>query len=320
MIKIDKKDKDILYSLDFNARDSFSSLAKKVKISKEALLYRIKRLEREEVITGYFIIPNTPKLGLVSYKILLKYQNLPIDKEKAMLHFLEKSKEVGWIIKTEGSYDMMFIIWTENEITFDIFWTNFLNKYSRYFYEKETLILIENHACRKEYLSNNKQTIKEVSYRGETKNECDKIDAKIIYELSKNSRISALDLSKKIKITPEAIGYRIKQLIKKDIVQAFRPKINLEKIGYSFFNVLIRVKDFSKIPEMFSYFKNNKNITYYVRYLGKYDLGLDIETDSNESFRKILEKIRVLFGDSIINYDFARIIDEIKITYGFPEI
>jgi Lrp/AsnC family leucine-responsive transcriptional regulator len=285
------------------------------------LIYRINRLEKEGIISGYYVVPNIPKLGLVGYKVLLKYQNLSKENEEAMIKFLEEAKEVGWIVKTEGSYDLMFIVWTKNEITFDDFWTSFLNNYGRYFYEKEVLILIENHICRKEYLIEDKNKIvQEVFHRGEALNECNKIDSKIIYELSKNSRISVLELSRKIGLTPEGISYRIKQLLNKGIILTFRPKIDLEKIGYSYYNVLIRIKDFSIMPKLFSYARNNKNITYYVKYIGKYSVGLDIEIDSQQGFRKILEDIRALFGEYIINYDFVRIINEVKITYGVQSL
>ena len=320
-MKLDRKDKLILYTLDFNARLPYSLLAKRIGISKEVLIYRIKRLEKEGIISGYYIVPNTPKLGLVSYKILIKYQTMSEEREKEMIEFLKNARDVGWVVETEGVYDLMFIVWTKNEASFDKFWTNFLNNYSQYFYEKEMLILTENHACRKEYLiEDEKKDIKEVFCKGEAKNECDEIDSRIIYELSRNARIPIIELSRKIGLTAEGTSYRIKQLVKKQIIQAFRPKINLDKIGYLYYNILIKIKDFSVIPKLFLYARNNEHITYYVKYLGKYDIGLDVEVSSPKGFRSILEEIRRLFGNQIMNHDFVRIINEIKITYGYPFI
>jgi DNA-binding Lrp family transcriptional regulator len=42
-IKLDLKDRKILAELDFNAREPISKIAKKVKISKEVALYRIRK-------------------------------------------------------------------------------------------------------------------------------------------------------------------------------------------------------------------------------------------------------------------------------------
>jgi len=317
MTKIDNKDLKILHSLDFNSRMSFSQLAKRLQMKKETLIYRIKNLEKENIIENYFVVPNTPKLGLVSFKILIKYQNLTNNKETEIIEYLKNIDEVGWIVKTEGVYDLMCIVWIKNEITFDNFWSKFLNNYSKYFNKKEFLILTENHAYKKDYLiktlNNNSE---EVFYRGEAINECDEIDNKIIYELSKDGRISAMDLTKKINLTPEAISNRIRLLKKKNILQTFRPKINLNKIGYIYYNILINIKDFSIISKLLFYASTQKNITYFVKYLGKYEVGMDIEVLSPNKFRKIIEEIRNQFGENITNYDFVRIIDEEKITYG----
>lgn len=50
---INQRDKEILHQLDFHAREPVTSLAKKLRMGKEGLSYRIKRLEKLGVISGY---------------------------------------------------------------------------------------------------------------------------------------------------------------------------------------------------------------------------------------------------------------------------
>jgi len=53
MTKIDKKDLKILYHLFQNSRQPLSILGKKVGLSRKVVGYRINRLEKEGIITGY---------------------------------------------------------------------------------------------------------------------------------------------------------------------------------------------------------------------------------------------------------------------------
>ena len=58
MVKIDLKDRKILYYLDLNSRQSFAEIGKKVGLSKNAITYRIKRLEKEGLINNYYTAIN----------------------------------------------------------------------------------------------------------------------------------------------------------------------------------------------------------------------------------------------------------------------
>ncbi len=50
MIKIDLKDRKILYQLDLNSRQSLTQIGKNVGLKKDVVSYRIKRLQDEGVI------------------------------------------------------------------------------------------------------------------------------------------------------------------------------------------------------------------------------------------------------------------------------
>jgi DNA-binding Lrp family transcriptional regulator len=54
MLKIDLKDRKILYQLDINSRQSYSQIAKKVGLSKTVLVYRINRLKEKGVIRKFY--------------------------------------------------------------------------------------------------------------------------------------------------------------------------------------------------------------------------------------------------------------------------
>jgi len=63
-IKLDIKDKKILYELDVNCKQTNAQIAKKVGLSRDSVGYRIKKLERESFILGYRTLINFRKLGI----------------------------------------------------------------------------------------------------------------------------------------------------------------------------------------------------------------------------------------------------------------
>ena len=52
-LKLDVKDRKILYELDKNSRQSYSSLAKKVGLSQEAVRYMVNKLIENKVILKF---------------------------------------------------------------------------------------------------------------------------------------------------------------------------------------------------------------------------------------------------------------------------
>lgn len=62
MIKIDEKDKQILKLLQTDANQTTKQIASKIKLSQTAVYERIKRLERERIITNYTALLDLEKV------------------------------------------------------------------------------------------------------------------------------------------------------------------------------------------------------------------------------------------------------------------
>jgi len=62
-MKIDKKDRKILYHLDRNSRQSFSSIGKKVGLHRSNVIHRIEKLKKEGIIFNFPTYVDISKLG-----------------------------------------------------------------------------------------------------------------------------------------------------------------------------------------------------------------------------------------------------------------
>jgi Lrp/AsnC family leucine-responsive transcriptional regulator len=315
---IDLKDKKILRELEIDSRRSNSQIARKVGISKDAVSYRINNLEKKRVIKGYYSVLNMPKLGLIAHKFMITFQNTNEQIENEIIDYLKGSKNVGWLVSCDGPYNLMVISWVKNAIVFDNFLSKFLKKYSKYIRERDIIIITENHSCRKAYLFNEKKDdFEDISYSGEPFSEVNEKDLRITQLLADNARSHLYLLSEKVGLTPEAIASRLKQLRKNEIIQSFRPSINTSLLGYQYYNVLFRLRKFDNINEIFNFFKSQPNIIYFVRYIGSYDLGIDLEVSNVEELRNILLRIKNRFSGDIESYTPILVYAEHKLSF-FP--
>lgn len=104
-ISLNKIDSQICSYLGENARITSVELAEKIGISPDAILQRIKKLRKEEIILGYNIVLNQDKMHQLHYKILLHLNNLSKEKEQKLLSFSRVNNRVIAIIKTLAEWD-----------------------------------------------------------------------------------------------------------------------------------------------------------------------------------------------------------------------
>ena len=316
-IQLDKKDRKIIEQLEINARQSNTQIARQVGLSKDAVSYRIKNLEKAGVIKGYYSVLNISKLGYLTYKLMLSFQNTNLKTEEDIVNYLKKDKNVGWLVSCEGDYNLIAVLWVESPFAFEKFLQKFLEKYSKHIKGRDIMMITENHSSRKNYLFGKSNNL-DIFYGNERKEELDEKDKQIIYLLANNSTIPLYEISEKIKLTPEAVSHRIKQLVSRNLIQAFRPIINSLLLGYEYYNVLFRLKKFENVEKIFLFFNSCPNIIYFVKYLGSFDVGIDLEVKNSQELRKILQEIRDLFSQDIESYIPILIHAEHKISY-FPE-
>ena len=117
------------------------------------------------------------------------------------------------------------------------------------------------------------------------------------------------------------IHYGLQQLKKGNIIQGFKPKINIQKLGMQWHLLLIAFNTVSeeRIKEFTNYCKQHKNVYYVTNTVGKYDSMLDIHVSSTEEFREFLFDIKNAFEDVILLYESIVVFEELLITY-LPQI
>jgi len=115
--KIDSVDKNILKLLATNSRIEYQELSKKLKLAANTIKYRIKNMEKSNIIQGYSISVDYRKLGFEFYNLQLKLTNTKEDKFLAyiknhpivMFYYTHLGQEnwdmdVGVIVKSSAEF------------------------------------------------------------------------------------------------------------------------------------------------------------------------------------------------------------------------
>ncbi|MCX6777651.1 MAG: winged helix-turn-helix transcriptional regulator [Candidatus Micrarchaeota archaeon] len=323
---LDKKDREILYQLDLDARQANSRIAKKVRASKEVVGYRIKRMIDEGIIQGFYVLVDMTKLGYLNARIFIKMRNVgPRDEAAAIGHF-DADPRCWWVNSVSGSFmDMGIAFWVKDLNDFHKFKEGLLDRFggNMEFYRESFYSRI--HFWRRNYLSSKQQATKyDLIPANSTPIEFDKYDIRLLSTLSANARIPLVELAGKVGLSITATRHRLENLKKKKVILGFRPKINLAKIGHYWYKVEFRLDDNRAKQKMLSYFASHPSIVYAYEGIGGgmgggTELEMEMEVESHEKFRQVVDEIRVKFKEAIRTYNYYLWSTEHKIVFFPPE-
>ncbi|MCD4666287.1 Lrp/AsnC family transcriptional regulator [archaeon] len=318
-INLDLKDKRLLYELDYNSRQSSLRIAKKIGLSPEVVNYRIKRLEKENIIKQYQIIANLSALNILQFKICLSFQHLNSKKLNDIIDKLKKINSIKWIVSCKGNWELIISLETDSIENMNQLKNNVIALFENHIRDKAISILVEAQNYNRDYLVKDTSTLERsrIIMKQSKKYETNKIDLAILKSLAENSKKSIVEIAKDLNQTVRIINYRIKQLEKKKIILGYKIAINYEKLGIKLFKTFIYLDNQSKekINLLIKYLEQNKNLIHHVKVLGNWDLEPEFEVYSEREFDKILEDIKDKFSDIVKKIETITILKEHKFVY-----
>lgn len=306
MKELDSKDHRILYNLFLNSRQSLSSIGKKVGLPKNVVKYRIDRLVENKIIQNFTAMIDVFKLGYSVYRLYFVLQFVSPEKEKEIIEYFTNSENTWRVESSKGRYDLLVTVLVKNHNHFFSFYEDTLKEFRYYFKEiffsqlyemfgyKQAILFDESSSNKKEY---------EYRYNGEIV-KIDDTDYKILYLISKNTRINSIEIAKNINTTSSTAISRIKKLIEEGIIQKYSIDIDSNKIGYKSFIVNISIRNYDKKNHIISYLSTIPFISEIHKTIGGYDLELSLFTLNFEYFHRLMEELRNKFPEDLTSYDY----------------
>lgn len=320
MVKIDKKDKKIIYQLSLNSRQSSSQIAKKVGLSQQLVDYRIKRLEKYGVIKGYYTCIDISKIGYSIFKIYIKLQNLDEKKEAVMIKDLSNNPNITWVASCDGVWDLYLVIWSKNIFEFNQIFTEINNKYSHYFSKKSIIANTKVLQFMRNYLapSEKEKDYSTIPWAGEISEvKLDKLDFDLLLTISQNARMSESEIGKKLGVSRKVVAYHIKKLIQQKIIYGFKPFLNGDQLNFKTYKVFLTIQNLSKDKErkLIEFLRRHPNVIEVVYSLGNWEMELDIESDGLVTNHNLIRALRNEFNDVVREAEYMLVYSSYKYDY-----
>lgn len=320
MEKLDKTDMKLLSELEQDSEQTLSQIAKKLKTSQQVISYRIKSLEERKIISGFYTIINITKLGYTNYRTMIRLGNINEQKYKEILGFLMKHKNILWLVECGGRWDLIINFTAKNIIHYSHILKELINKFPKQIQNYDILTTLEVIYFGRDYFTKKTRTEIKLSHFGGEWNEI-KIDEKNLKILSLISEkgINSVEIADNLKMSPNTILLRIKEMEKQGIIQGYKPLINIENISYSGYKALIKFQNITeqKEKEIFNYLKPNVNIVGAIKLVGLWDFELEFEVENKEQMLKITRDFRDKFKDVIKEFEVIPLFHEYRYNF-FP--
>ena len=305
-IKLDLKDKKILSMLSENSRKPLNSIAKKVRLSRDAIDYRIKRLVKDGVIMQFFPIINLEKFGYETFHIFFLIDEMDKKQQDEFLLFLKHNQYVKNIIEYNDRWDYEVVLVARSLREFDDVVSQITSRFPQLIFEKEMMQVIKGynsiHLPLKFYEQSGHKLQEE--YISDKDVKIDEIDVKILEILCENCRISSVKIAERVDLTPDAVNYRIKKMIDGNVIRRFTILVNLSALNFHWYTFSLSMKTFTMEHDhkFKQYVITHPYILRAVKTLGVWDFLLYVVADNPRHFHSTVKEIKTYFSEIIRNH------------------
>ncbi len=322
MAKLDLKDRKILYELDINCRQSNTQIGKKVGLKKDVVAYRIKKMQDEGIIKNFWTAINTFKLGYNVFRIYINFHYVNTQIKNEIIQHFTNYKNAWAVVSVKGPIDIDVVVWVKNVYEFYDFFDKTLEKYEDYFEKYTISIYIQAVGYKKSYLLDQPDKFNRKMYEticDGTTEKIDKIDYTILNELAINARTPLIELAEKIGCSSQTANYRIKNLIKKGVIQAFRVNIDLSKLGLQIFKVDIFLKEYKQRKNIIKFLDDKGCLECLNVASGWSDIEPEIVVENMDKLIQLMDEINHKFPNVIRRLEYW-IMAEVHKERWLPEL
>ena len=301
------KDRKILFELDQNCRQSNTQIGKKVGLKKDVVAYRIKRMQEEGVIRNFWAAINTFKLGYNVFRIYINFHYASTQIKNDIIKYFTNYKNAWAVISVKGPIDIDIVVWVKNIYEFYNFWDKTLEKYEDYFEKYIISIYIQAVGYKKSYLLGESYAFNRKMYEticDGTSSSIDETDYKLLNELAINARIPLTELSEKLGCSLQTASNRIKNLVKNNIIQAFRVNVDVSKLGLQLFKVDIFLKEYKQRKNIIKYLDDKGCLECLNVATGWSDIEPEIVVENMDELIKLMEEVNDKFPNTIRKLDY----------------
>ncbi|MBI4017993.1 MAG: Lrp/AsnC family transcriptional regulator [Candidatus Aenigmarchaeota archaeon] len=319
--KLDLKDRKIFYLLDENARMKTPEIAKRVGLSKNAVIYRINRLVQSGVIRRFHAVSDYQKFGVYSYDLFIKIRSR---NEQRILDYFSKHPNVIWSGTLFGDWDLFAQIAARSPEDFARVLDEITVFLSRNLEDYEVKFPIKRIKFDKSVFDYEKET----GYRFRQPKpdyssivKLDGLDKKILRCLNEKDGLTAYnEVAKAVGASLETTRNRILAMMRSGVIVKFAPYVSYNKLGLDMYLVFVNFRYLTKETKdkVYAYIRSNKEIKIGFEFLGKQQIYFLSTVRSTSELESLIKDIKLRFQDSVLSAEHMLITQELKLDF-FPK-
>lgn len=302
---IDKRDLKLIEILGENSRSSLTEIAKKLKVSRETVNYRIAKLKKDGIIKGFITLTDLKRAGYTYFAVYLKLKEVNNKLIREIISDIEKEEIVVWVAGLGGKFNLVFEIAIKEMAELRKIYDDLIIKYAPIILKKEICIRVNQYLFYK---------VRKEDKKSESYVVLDELDHRILALLRKNSRMSYLEIAQNLDAAVSTVIFRVKQMMKNGIINKFTVFLDRKKLGLDTFKLFIYISDYSKLHEnsLLSFSMANHMVYYFLKCIGPWNYEIEVDCKGLEELDKIINELRSIFHNSISSIDFVPIFIEEK--------
>jgi DNA-binding Lrp family transcriptional regulator len=315
-MKLKQKERAVLRELILNSRISMAALARKVGISREVALYSVNKLKKD-IIKKFFTIIDTEKLGFQRHGCCMQLKDITVEEEADFIRYLAEHDNVTYLGPTMGRWNVAFDILSKDDEDLK----RVIDELSRKVPNKIENIIIIGTSLKAEMFPTKIVGVIAPAHKTKTKKlkalKIDAIDKQILALLTDNSRVEYAEMAKKLKMTPNSIKYRIRNLERAEIIQGYSLSVDMKKLGFDVYNLRLKTTNDQKTKNVITFLRNHPQVIYYYQHIGHENWNLDVGmmVEDASQLREFIIDVRKNFPDSISLFEVYLIPEETKGNY-----
>lgn len=308
-MKLDQKDKSVLYWIEMNAMDTVPAVARSLKLREGYVRYQLDLLKERGIIKNRRTFINTGALGYNNYVIYFSMGHS--GNQNLFLQSLARLPQVWWMAEIGGMYQYAVSFSSEsiNLVIEQI--EKLIDKHQVILVKKEVSIRVAVHRYSRKYLLPNAKNVRDF-YLGKDLNfiPLDEVDKKVLRSISYRGELSQRELAKNEDIPIATFERRLKILEKNKIIQGYFYETDLTSQGVQQYVFLMETKGFSRVTSLklakFCY--QHPIVRKLVSCVGRWDFEIEINITSSSEINQFRNEIYSNFNTLINDLSYFPLI------------
>jgi DNA-binding Lrp family transcriptional regulator len=311
---LDASDRKILHALHMDARIPETAMAKRLRLSRDVVHYRIRQLVARGIIPVYRTWIDIGRLGYHNYKLYLKVSGDQKRREEFFEH-IRSREDVFWLGVADGAWDVGVTFFSKSKDDFFHKKNELFSRFSDIILEKKTGLLVDIWVYPLKFLVGGEAGPRTL-FGNVQDNGIDRTDGKVLAALMHDARGRVVDLARSSGITPEVFRNRMKRLEEKGIIGWYGIAIDHTRLGLEFYKTFLYFDNLGPAEEkrLLEFCSSQANIIHIVRLIGPWEYELEILVENYAAYNKIMHRLRALFPHELRNIESAVMSED----YVFP--